>query len=205
MKIADRSEFPTAHFYRDYVPGAPCPSDLFFGAPEAASDTIDRKAMQIAFIESFADHQIAISRGRLDGIGHLHLDRDLPYCDPNTWDTAYYTALKTGNFKMAYDQPPIIGPFRVEYDIDGPFKSLAEFHHCRIHKLIREFQNAKDIWPPGGRQEYLTLKEICNWLGRGRWMHKKRPNYCFRHVRNELSNYIIDDNGRLTGVLEWDG
>jgi hypothetical protein len=191
-QVIDLAEIASSHFYCDVMPGSQCepdlfPVDYFARTQELPTDPISRKILLQSFIESYADHQIQLSRLRFESMCRLEYSQDGEVVEG----------------PILIDDHPVLSQRR-----SGPFTSLGAFHIARIeyllHALREVHHRAGREWTIAGRMRYLTLLECKKWLKMSVWLNKDRHDFYLRHQQDFLGNYLVKD-GKLSCVLEWQG
>ena len=133
-----------------------------------------------SFIESYADHQIQLSKLRSETMCQLEYSVDGEVIEGPIFE----------------DSHPL--PHRRRR---GPFTSLGAFHIARIENLIHDLRHRNQVWSPEERNEYITLLECLKWISKSKWLMKDRYDFYLRHEQDYLGNYLVTD-GKLSGVLE---
>lgn len=172
----------------DVMPGTQClatifPPPLYTHYPNVPADPARAKILLKSFVESYADHQIQLSKLRFETICQLEYSNDGEVVEG----------------RILEDSHPL--PHRRR---TGPFTSLGAFHISRIENLIYNLRHRDEVWSPEERNEYITLLECLKWMRKSKWLMKDRYDFYLRHEQDYLGNYLVTD-GKLSGVLEWQG
>lgn len=174
------------------MPGSQCgpdlfPVDYFARTQDIPTDSISRKILLQSFIESYADHQIQLSKLRFESMCRLEYSQDGEVVEG----------------PILIDDHPVLSQRR-----SGPFTSLGVFHIARIEYLLHALRDvhhrAGREWTIAERMRYLTLLECKKWFKMSVWLNKDRHDFYLRHQQDFLGNYLVKD-GKLSCVLEWQG
>ncbi|WVQ82569.1 hypothetical protein IAT38_004699 [Cryptococcus sp. DSM 104549] len=141
------------------------------------------------FFDSLARHFISLSNIRLPvrSIGSLY---------PGHVDGSYKLGpLASWNFMMNPRNPYLLGPFKTQRE-----RYLAHFDHALDYVYLMEFEN-------GGVAQltaYMWLSEARKLVESCAELAREETEFFVKHADDWLKQYMADDDGSLTAVLDWE-
>jgi len=135
-------------------------------------------------IESFARQNIKLHDARFDMIGSL--------------DTDSLGAMVIGNKAEPRDHTDRDEPY-----FRGPFSTMREFYLDLIHQELQAIKAGQTF-----RQDpvmgYLIHLELRDLVRETDALDDSETDFFLRHPDSHIGNWLLQEDGQITGVLDWE-
>ncbi|WVQ65208.1 uncharacterized protein L199_003381 [Kwoniella botswanensis] len=171
-------------FFMDFVPGKPLNAPILNG--EETPEQMDQA------VHDYALFQISLKSLSFDSIGSLYPAPSDLKPKPDTSPVVVGPLL---SFYLRFDEAP---------HFVGPFKSNKERYLSSIDLVLGKIREGI-FYPEIARFAYLAHLELKDMVNRyDHWETCEDGRFYFKHGEDKGDHIMIDEDGHITGVLDWE-